>query len=140
MIGQELVSRGRISVLYLNPPEQALVLCVGEESQVQALERSQPVLPSGLGWNVPEERDSHLVMDNYGTHEHPEVRAWFARRPRFCVHFTPTHSSSLNPVERWFGLISAQVWGFAGYRVHQGAERDPHCPAERGRRHGGCFN
>jgi hypothetical protein len=140
MIGQELVSRGRISVLYLNPPEQALVLCVDEESQVQALERSQPVLPIGLGCNDPEELDTHLVLDNYATHEHPEVRAWFARRPRFHVHFAPTHSSWLNQVERWFGLISAQVCGFAGCRVHQGAKRDPYCPAERGRRHGDCFN
>ena len=44
-------------------------------------------------------------MDNYGTHKHPRVRAWFARRPRFHVHFTPTYASWLNQVERWFGLI-----------------------------------
>lgn len=111
-----------------------------KKSQVQVLERSQPVLPIGLGWNVPEEPEIHLVMDNYGTHEHPKVRAWVARRSRFHVHFAPTHSSWLNQVERWFGLISAQVYGFAGYRVHQGEKRDPYCPGERGRRHGDCFN
>jgi transposase len=141
--------------LYLNPPDNALVLCVDEKSQIQALERSQPVLPMGLGYvegvthdyfrhgtttlfaaldiangtvigqckarhrhqeflsflkhlekNVPPDLDVHLVMDNYGTHKHPKVRAWFARRPRFHVHFTPTYASWLNQVERWFGLIT----------------------------------
>ena len=144
--------------LYLNPPEKALVLCVDEKSQVQALERSQPVLPMGLGYlegvthdyfrhgtttlfaaldiangtvlgqcktrhrhqeflsflrhiekNVPKQLDIHLVMDNYATHKHPRVRAWFAQRPRFHVHFTPTHSSWLNQVERWFGLITQRA-------------------------------
>lgn len=144
--------------LYLNPPEHALVLCVDEKSQVQALERSQPVLPMGLGYvegvthdyfrhgtttlfaaldvangtvigqckarhrhqeflsflrhierNVPEELDIHLVMDNYATHKHPKVRAWFVKRPRFHVHFTPTYASWLNQVERWFGIISQRA-------------------------------
>ena len=144
--------------LYLNPPDKALVLCVDEKSQIQALERSQPVLPMGLGYvegithdyfrhgtttlfaaldivngsvigqckprhrhqeflsflkhiesNVPEELDIHLIMDNYVTHKHPKVRAWFARRPRFHVHFTPTYASWLNQVERWFGLISQRA-------------------------------
>lgn len=144
--------------LYLNPPDNALVLCVDEKSQIQALERSQPVLPMGLGYvegvthdyfrhgtttlfaalniangtvigqckarhrhqeflsflkhlekNVPADLDVHLVMDNYGTHKHPKVRAWFARRPRFHVHFTPTYASWLNQVERWFGLISQRA-------------------------------
>lgn len=144
--------------LYLTPPDNALVLCVDEKSQIQALERSQPVLPMGLGYvegvthdyfrhgtttlfaaldiangtvigqckarhrhqeflsflnhlekNVPSELDVHLIMDNYGTHKHPKVRAWFARRPRFHVHFTPTYASWLNQVERWFALISQRA-------------------------------
>lgn len=141
--------------LYLNPPEHALVLCVDEKSQVQALERTQPVLPMGLGYvegithdyvrhgtttlfaaldvangsvltqckrkhrhqeflaflrhieeNVPQDLDVHLICDNYATHKHAKVRAWLARRARFHVHFTPTYSSWLNQVERWFALIT----------------------------------
>ncbi len=144
--------------LYLNPPQNALVLCVDEKSQVQALERTQPVLPMGLGYvegithdyirhgtttlfaaldvangsiltqckqrhrhqeflsflrhieaNVPEHLDVHLICDNYGTHKHAKVRAWLARRPRFHLHFTPTYSSWLNQVERWFALITHQA-------------------------------
>jgi len=143
--------------LYLNPPEHALVLCVDEKSQVQALQRTQPVLPLGLGYvegithdyvrhgtttlfaalniangtilaqckqrhrhqeflsflrhieaNVPQRLEVHLICDNYATHKHPRVRAWLARRPRFHVHFTPTYSSWLNQVERWFALITNQ--------------------------------
>jgi len=144
--------------LYLNPPDNALVLCVDEKSQVQALERTQPLLPMGLGYvegvthdyvrhgtttlfaaldiangqvftqckrrhrhqeflsflrhidaNVPKELDVHLVVDNYGTHKHARVKAWLARRPRFHVHYTPTYSSWLNQVERWFGLITQRA-------------------------------
>jgi transposase len=144
--------------LYLNPPQNALVLCVDEKSQVQALERTQPLLPMGLGYvegithdyvrhgtttlfaaldvangsilsqckprhrhqeflsflrhieaNVPDYLDVHLICDNYGTHKHAKVRAWLARRPRFHLHFTPTYSSWLNQVERWFALISNQA-------------------------------
>jgi putative transposase len=144
--------------LYLNPPDQALVLCVDEKSQVQALERTQPVLPMGLGYvegithdyvrhgtttlfaaldiangsvltqckaqhrhqeflsflrhieaNVPADLDVHLICDNYGTHKHARVRAWLAKRPRFHLHFTPTYSSWLNQVERWFALITNQA-------------------------------
>jgi len=144
--------------LYLNPPDHALVLCVDEKSQVQALERTQPVLPMGLGYiegithdyvrhgtttlfaaldvangsvltqckprhrhqeflaflrhieaNVPERLDVHLICDNYATHKHAKVRAWLARRPRFHLHFTPTYSSWLNQVERWFALITQQA-------------------------------
>lgn len=144
--------------LYLNPPDKALVLCVDEKTQIQALERSQPVLPMGLGYlegvthdyfrhgtttlfaaldvangavigqckarhrhqeflsflnhiekNVPSGLDVHLIMDNYATHKHPKVRAWFARRPQFHVHFTPTYASWLNQVERWFALISQRA-------------------------------
>lgn len=144
--------------LYLNPPEHALVLSVDEKSQCQALERTQPVLPMGLGYvegithdyvrhgtttlfaaldvangmvltqckakhrhqeflaflrhieaNVPEHLDVHLICDNYGTHKHARVKAWLARRPRFHLHFTPTYSSWLNQVERWFALITTQA-------------------------------
>ncbi len=144
--------------LYLNPPENAMVLCVDEKSQCQALERTQPGLPMGLGYlegvthdyvrhgtttlfaaldiasgrvisscrsrhrhqeflaflrnieqNVPADLDLHLVMDNYASHKHPKVRLWLAQRPRFHVHFTPTYSSWLNQVERWFGLITQRA-------------------------------
>lgn len=144
--------------LYLNPPERALVLCVDEKSQVQALERTQPLLPMGLGYvegvthdyirhgtttlfaaldvangtvitqckprhrhqeflsflrhveaAVPDDLDVHLIADNYATHKHPKVRAWLARRPRFHLHFTPTYSSWLNQVERWFGVITQRA-------------------------------
>jgi putative transposase len=144
--------------LYLNPPDKALVLCVDEKSQVQALEGTQPVLPMGLGYaegvthdyfrhgtttlfaalnvldgsvitqckprhrhqeflsflthldrNVPAGFEVHLIADNYATHKHPRVRAWLARHPRYHLHYTPTYSSWLNQVERWFGLITQQA-------------------------------
>src|SRR6516162_3589038 len=144
--------------LYLNPPDKALVLCVDEKSQVQALERTQPVLPMGLGYaegvthdyfrhgtttlfaaldvldgrvitlckprhrhqeflsfldhldhSLPPGLDIHLIADNYGTHKHPKVKAWLARRPRYHIHYTPTYASWLNQVERWFGLITQQA-------------------------------
>jgi putative transposase len=141
--------------LYLNPPDHAVVLCVDEKSQIQALERTQPVLPLGLGYiegvthdyfrhgtttlfaaldiangqvltqcrarhrhqeflgflrhidaNVPAALDVHLVVDNYAAHKHPKVRNWFAARPRFHIHYTPTYASWLNQVERWFALLT----------------------------------
>ncbi len=141
--------------LYLDPPTKAMVLCVDEKSQIQALDRTQPILPMAPGIperrthdymrhgtttlfaaldiatgavigqlhrrhraseflaflrtieaNVPAELDVHLVMDNYGTHKTPAVRAWFARHPRFHVHFTPTSASWLNQVERWFATLT----------------------------------
>src|SRR6266404_6386247 len=141
--------------LYLNPPDKALVLCVDEKSQIQALDRTQPVLPLRPGVParqthdyirngttslfaaldvatgkvigschrrhrhqeflrflerieeaVPEQLHIHLVMDNYGTHKMPKVKRWFARRPRYYVHFTPTSASWLNQVERFFGLLT----------------------------------
>jgi transposase len=144
--------------LYLNPPDHALVLCVDEKSQVQALERTQPVLPMGLGYvegvthdyyrhgtttlfaaldvangqvfaqckarhrhqeflgflrhieqQVPQNLDVHMIVDNYGTHKHARVKAWLARHPRFHLHYTPTYSSWLNQVERWFGLITQRA-------------------------------
>ena len=137
--------------LYLDPPERALVLCCDEKSQCQALERSQPGLPLGIGhirtqthdyirhgtitlfaaldhldgkiisrtadqhthedWlrflkqidrETPEGMDLHLIADNHGTHKHERVRAWPAKHPRFHMHYTPTGSSWLNLVERFF--------------------------------------
>ena len=144
--------------LYLDPPAKAVVLCVDEKSQCQALERTQPVLPMGLGYlegvthnyirhgtltlfaaldvasgkvisrctarhrhqeflrflqtieqNVPAELDVHVIMDNYSSHKHQKVRNWFKRHARFQAHFTPTYSSWLNQVERWFGLITQRA-------------------------------
>ncbi|MBI4310241.1 MAG: IS630 family transposase [Chloroflexi bacterium] len=137
--------------LYLNPPDKAIVLCVDEKSQIQALQRTKPGLPMKKGrcgtmthdykrhgtttlfaaLNVlegqvigecmakhrhqeflrflrrldrefPEDTPLHLIVDNYGTHNKPKVKAWLARHPRFSLHFTPTSSSWLNLVERWF--------------------------------------
>lgn len=137
--------------LYLNPPDKALVLCVDEKSQIQALDRTQPMLPIRpgiparqthdykrhgtttlfaalsmldgrvIGDCMPRHRHQefirflkkidadiapelplHLIVDNYGTHKHPRVKAWLQRHPRFQLHFTPTSSSWLNLIERWF--------------------------------------
>jgi len=59
-----------------------------------------------LDESVPSELDLHLIVDNYTTHKHPKVRTWLAQRPRYHMHYTPTYSSWLNQVERWFGLIT----------------------------------
>lgn len=140
--------------LYLDPPEHAIVLCVDEKSQVQALNRSQPLLPmlpdrpesrthtyvrhgttalfaaldvatgkiigkcrrrhraseflqflNQIDDSVPADLDVHVVLDNLSTHKTPAVQRWFARHPRYHVHFTPTYSSWLNQIERWFGLL-----------------------------------
>ena len=141
--------------LYLNPPDRALVLCVDEKSQIQALDRTRPLLPLRPGQaerrthdyvrhgttslfaaldartgqvigqchrrhralefrkfldaiesEVPAELDVHLIADNYATHKTALIRNWFAKRPRFHIHFTPTSASWLNLVERWFGLLT----------------------------------
>src|SRR5271165_2373800 len=141
--------------LYLNPPDHAMVLAVDEKSQIQALSRSQPVLPLRVGQlerrthdyqrhgvtslfaalnvasgrvlgqcyprhravefldflkridaAVPAELELHLVLDNYGTHKAARVRQWLQKRPRYHLHFTPTHGSWLNQVERWFALLT----------------------------------
>lgn len=141
--------------LYLDPPHRALVLCVDEKSQIQALSRTQPVLPMRVGQlerrthdykrhgvtslfaaldiatgnvlgqcyrrhrsveflaflkkidaAVPADLDIHLVLDNYGTHKTALVRRWLQKRPRYHLHFTPTHASWLNQVERWFALLT----------------------------------
>lgn len=144
--------------LYLNPPEKALVLCCDEKSQVQALERTQPGLPLGLGhirtrthdykrhgtltlfaalnylegkiisrteqkhthveWlrfmkqiehQTPPELQIHIIADNYAAHKHPKVKQWLQRHPRFVMHFTPTSSSWLNLVERFFAQLTQDV-------------------------------
>lgn len=141
--------------LYMNPPDHALVFCVDEKSQIQALDRTQPLLPLRPGQlerrthdykrhgttslfaalelktsrvigqlhrrhrsqefrrfldtieaNVPTELQVHIVLDNYGTHKTAIIRKWFAKRPRFHIHFTPTYASWLNLVERWFAEIT----------------------------------
>ena len=141
--------------LYLNPPEGALVLCVDEKSQIQALDRTAPVLPLRPGLperrthdyvrggttnlyaaldvasgrvisdmterhraeefrrflnlvnrSVPENLDVHLVVDNVSTHKTPEIHRWLVRHPRFHLHFTPTYSSWMNLVERWFAELT----------------------------------
>jgi len=141
--------------LYIHPPEHALVLCVDEKSQIQALDRPQPLLPMRPGQlerrthdykrhgttslfaalelktsrvigqlhrrhrsvefrkfldrieaHVPAGLDIHLILDNYGTHKTAIIRKWFAKRPRFHVHFTPTYGSWINLVERWFAELT----------------------------------
>jgi len=141
--------------LYQNPPEKALVLCVNEKSQIQALDRTQPILPLRPGvperqthdykrygtttlfaalnlldgrviadcqprhrhqeflkflrkidLSVPQDLAIHIVLDNYGTHNHEAVRKWLAVRPRYHLHFTPTGASWLNMVERFFAEIT----------------------------------
>jgi transposase len=144
--------------LYHHPPEKAVVLCTDEKSQVQALDRSQPVLPMMPGMperrshdyvrhgitslfaafniadgtviseihrrhravefkkflttidkTVPADLDVYLICDNYGTHKTPAIKAWLAAHPRFHMHFTPTGSSWINQVERWFGFLTDQL-------------------------------
>jgi transposase len=141
--------------LYLNPPDKALVLCVDEKSQIQALDRTQPGLPMKKGragtmthdykrngtttlfaalnmldgkvigaclprhrgreflrflrlidQQTPADLDLHMVLDNYATHKTPAVKRWLKRHPRFHLHFTPTSSSWLNMVERFFAEIT----------------------------------
>jgi transposase len=141
--------------LYLHPPEKAVVLCVDEKSQIQALDRTEPILPLRPGLpesrthdykrngttslfaalnyvtgevigkcyrrhrtvefrkfldqvekNVPQEQDIHIILDNYGTHKTALIHKWLLKRPRFHLHFTPTSSSWLNLVERWFAELT----------------------------------
>ena len=146
--------------LYMNPPERALVLCVDEKSQIQALDRTAPILPlrpglperqthdykrhgtttlfaafnilngkvigtcqdrhrsrefisflNHLEAQLPVDQDVHLIMDNYCTHKSAEVQKWLKpkKRKRFYFHFTPTSSSWLNQVERFFALITGKM-------------------------------
>jgi transposase len=141
--------------LYMKPPDHALVFCVDEKSQIQALDRTQPLRPLRPGQlergthdykrhgttslfaalelttsrvigqlhrrhrsrefrefldvidaQVPAELDAHIIVDNYGTHKTVMIRKWFAKRPRFHVHFTPTYGSWINLVERWFAELT----------------------------------
>jgi len=141
--------------LYMSPPDNAIVLCIDEKSQIQALERAQPVLPMDLGrpecrshdyvrhgttdlfaaldvatGNVigkcyaqhrakdlraflrevekamPADLEVHVVLDNLSAHKAPTIKRWLAQNPRFHFHFTPTHASWLNLVERFFGLLT----------------------------------
>ncbi len=159
--------------LYMNPPNHAVVLCVDEKSQIQALERAQPLLPMRPGQPerrthdylrhgtttlfaaldvatgevmgecyrrhrslefrrflrqideaVPADLDVHLILDNYATHKTPAVQRWLAKRPRFHVHYTPTYSSWLNLVERWFALLSERKIKRASHRSTRELERD----------------
>jgi transposase len=159
--------------LYHNPPEKAVVLCVDEKSQIQALDRSQPVLPMMPGMPerrthdyvrygvtslfaafniadgtvvsaiyrrhralefrkfliridkaVPADLDIHLVCDNYATHNTPEIRAWLAKHPRFHLHFTPTGSSWMNQVERWFGVLTDKLIRRGVHRSVEALEAD----------------
>lgn len=159
--------------LYLNPPERAVVLCVDEKSQVQALARSQPAFPMMPGMpekrthdyvrhgtttlfaafnvadgtvitsthrrhravefkkflakidaQVPADLAVHVVCDNYGTHKHPTIKAWLAAHPRFTMHFTPTYSSWLNQVERWFAYVTGDLLQRSDHRSIQALEAD----------------
>ena len=159
--------------LYLNPPQGAVVLCVDEKSQVQALARTQPAFPMMPGMpekrthdyvrhgttslfaafniadgtvitathrrhrakefitflnrietTVPAGLDIHLVCDNYGTHKTPAVTSWLARHPRVQVHFTPTYSSWLNQVERWFAYLTDDLLRRGDHRSVQALEAD----------------
>jgi transposase len=141
--------------LYLNPPERAVVLCVDEKSQIQALDRTAPILPmlpgtperathdykragtsslyaaldittgqvigslharhraiefkkflQTLDREIPGDLDVHVILDNSSTHKTPAVRKWLLAHPRFVLHFTPTSSSWLNLVERWFAELT----------------------------------
>jgi hypothetical protein len=111
--------------LYVNPPEHAVVLCADEKSQIQALDRTQPGLPikrwragTMTEWlkylrlidkSVSPELNIHLIAGNCSTHKHDKVQRWLKRHPRFQMHFTPTSSSWLNMVERFFRDITTQA-------------------------------
>ncbi len=151
--------------LYLNPPERAVVLCVDEKSQIQALDRTAPILPmlpgtpqrathdykragtsslyaaldittgkvigalhqrhraiefkkflQAIDREVPDDLTVHLVLDNSSTHKTPAIQRWLAAHPRFVLHFTPTSSSWLNLVERWFAELTTK-------KLRRGAHR-----------------
>src|SRR4051812_22260406 len=159
--------------LYLNPPERAVVLCVDEKSQIQALDGTAPVLPilpgtpqrathdykrsgtsslyaaldltSGkvigrlhsrhraiefknflqtLDREVPDHLDVHLVLDNSSTHKTPAIQRWLVAHPRFNLHFTPTSSSWLNLVERWFAELTTKLLRRGAHRSVGALNRD----------------
>lgn len=154
-----------IVALYLDPPAHAAVFCVDEKPQIQALDRTQPLLPLQPGQverrthdykrhgtttlfaalnaktsevitqfhqrhraaqfrefldlieaQVPRRLDVHIIMDNYSTHKTSLIRKWFAKRPRFHVHFTPTYGSWLSLVERWFAELTMKQIRRGAYR------------------------
>lgn len=160
--------------LYLNPPDRALVLCVDEKSQIQALDRTAPILPlrpglperqthdykrngttplfaafnilngkvigscqarhrsqefvkflNQLEKQLPPDQEVHLIMDNYGTHKSAPVQRWLQpkKRRRFHFHFTPTSSSWLNQVERFFALITARMIRRGTFHSARGLEK-----------------
>ncbi|QRP46026.1 IS630 family transposase [Amycolatopsis sp. FDAARGOS 1241] len=162
--------------LYMSPPENALVLAVDEKSQMQAIDRTAPILPimpttparmthdyvrhgttslfaafdisSGsviaqhyrrhrhqeflrflklIDAAVPKDLDLHLVLDNYATHKTPKVKEWLIRHPRFHLHFTPTSSSWLNLVERWFAELTNRKLRRSAHRSVTELERDVRC-------------
>jgi transposase len=151
--------------LYLDPPERAVVLCVDEKSQIQALDQTAPILPmlpgvperathdskrhgtsslyaaldittgkvigslharhraiefkkflQTIDREVPAGLDVHLILDNASTHKTPAIKNWLTAHPRFVVHFTPTSSSWLNLVERWFGELTTKKLRRATHR------------------------
>ena len=151
--------------LYLDPPDRALVLCIDEKSQIQALDRTQPMLPMRPGQaerrshdykrhgttnlfaaldtatgavigscmkrhralefrsfldevesNLPADLDIHVVMDNASSHKTKLIQDWFAKRPRWHRHFTPTSASWINQVERFFALLTEQQIKRAAHR------------------------
>jgi transposase len=159
--------------LYHDPPARAVVLCVDEKSQMQALDRSQPVMPMMPGMPerrshdyarhgvtslfaafnvadgtvisevhrrhraiefkkflisidkaVPAELDVHLICDNLATHKTPAINTWLANHPRFHLHFTPTGSSWINQVERWFGYLTDQLLRRGVHKSVQALEKD----------------
>ena len=161
--------------LYVNPPDHAVVLCVDEKSQIQALDRTAPLLPMQPGQaerrthdyrrhgttslfaaldvktgtvigethrrhravefrkfldrldaSVPPDLDVHIIMDNYGTHKTPLIWAWFAKRPRFYVHFTPTYGSWINLIERWFAELTTKQLRRRVYRSVRAPEAAIH--------------
>jgi transposase len=73
---------------------------------------------------IPDDLDVHLVCDNYGTHKTPSINAWLARHPRFHMHFTPTSSSWINQVERWFGFITDELIRRGSHTSVQALEAD----------------
>jgi transposase/transposase-like protein len=159
--------------IYHNPPEDAVVFCVDEKSQIQALDRSHPVLPmmpgmperrthdyrrngvtslfaafnisdgtviseirrrhraveyrkflAAIDEAVPDDLDVHLVVDNLSTHKTPAIKKWLVLHPRFHIHFTPTGSSWINQVERWFSYLTTQLLQRGVYKNVQTLETD----------------
>jgi transposase len=159
--------------IYMNPPERAVVCCVDEKTGIQALDRTQPILPMRPGQverrthdyvrngvtdlfaalnvatgeviattrrrhraeefkkflieidkAVPTDLDVHVVLDNSSTHKTPAIKTWLLRHPRFYFHFTPTSSSWLNLVERWFAELTRKLLQRSAHRTVKALEQD----------------